>query len=68
MKFLDYKEPLEECGYTVTQENITTRMGDVLAAFDPYGGYWCVDSKVAEVLATPIEKPKKATDKSKGTK
>ena len=58
MNFLDYKTKLEEHGYTVTADNVTTRMGDVLAAFDPYGSYWCVDSKVSEILSeeVPIEK------------
>tara|TARA_R110000772_G_scaffold29476_1_gene73667 strand:- start:224 stop:529 length:306 start_codon:yes stop_codon:yes gene_type:complete len=54
MNFLDYKTKLEEHGYTVTAENVTTRMGDVLAAFDPYGSYWCVDSKVSEILSEDI--------------
>ena len=54
MNFLDYKTKLEEHGYTVTAENVTTRMGDVLAAFDPYGSHWCVDSKVSEILSEDI--------------
>ena len=54
MNFLDYKTKLEEHGYTVTADNVTTRMGDVLAAFDPYGSYWCVDSKVSEILSEDI--------------
>ena len=54
MNFLDYKTKLEEHGYTVTAENVTTRMGDVLAAFDPYGSHWCVDSKVSEILSENI--------------
>ena len=54
MNFLDYKTKLEEHGYTVTTDNVTTRMGDVLAAFDPYGSHWCVDSKVSEILSEDI--------------
>ena len=54
MNFLDYKTKLEDHGYTVTTENVTTRMGDVLAAFDPYGSHWCVDSKVSEILSEDI--------------
>ena len=52
MNFLDYKDELEKNGYVVTEENVTTRMGDVLAANDPYGQMWCVDSKVDEILTT----------------
>ena len=69
MNFLDYKSELEYDGYTVSAETITTRLGDVLAAFDPYGDYWCVDGRVQEILATakPVSKePKKVrarTDK-----
>lgn len=54
MNFLDYKTKLEEHGYTVTTDNVTTRMGDVLDAFDPYGSHWCVDSKVSEILSEDI--------------
>lgn len=57
MNFLDYKSLLEEDGYTVSSEAITTRLGDVLAAFDPYGDYWCADGRVQEILATNL-KPK----------
>ena len=55
MKFLDYKTALEDQGYTVTKDIITTRLGDVLAGFDPYGSVWCVDSKVNEILNSDVE-------------
>ncbi len=55
MNFLDYKESLEEHGYLVTEEGVTTRMGDVLAANDPYGSYWCSDGKVQELLSEPLK-------------
>lgn len=55
MNFLDYKTELENQGYTVTKDIITTRLGDVLAGFDPYGGVWCVDSNVNEILNSDIE-------------
>jgi hypothetical protein len=61
MNFLDYKDELEKNGYVVTEENVTTRMGDVLAANDPYGQMWCVDSKVDEILTT--KKVRARTDK-----
>lgn len=54
MNFEDYKDPLEECGYLVTPENVTTKMGDVLAALDPYGSYWCIDSNVQAILASVV--------------
>lgn len=63
MNFLDYKGELEDHGYTVTAQNITTRLGDVLAAFDPYGDYWCVDSKVREIITTEIKLVRARTDK-----
>jgi hypothetical protein len=56
MKFLDYKDVLEEHGYLVTEDAVTTRLGDVLAAFDPYGDYWCCDGKVQELLSTNPKK------------
>ncbi len=62
MKFLDYKTVLEEHGYLVTEDSVTTRLGDVLAGFDPYGDYWCADSKVQELLSTPA-KVRARTDK-----
>ena len=61
MNFLDYKDELEKHGYVVTEENVTTRMGDVLAATDPYGQMWCVDSKVDEILT--MKKVRARTDK-----
>ena len=61
MNFLDYKDELEKNGYVVTEENVTTRMGDVLASTDPYGQMWCVDSKVDEILTT--KKVRARTDK-----
>lgn len=65
MKFLDYKDALEAEGYIVTDQNVTTKLGDVLAALDPYGEYWCVDSKVEEILSTKpkTEKVRARTDK-----
>ena len=54
MKFLDYKEALELGGFTVTVDHITTRLGEVLAGFDPYGGYWVVDPAVQEILSSPV--------------
>jgi hypothetical protein len=66
MKFLDYKTVLEEHGYLVTEEAVTTRLGDVLAAFDPYGDYWCSDGKVQEILSskvTAVKTEKKKTGK-----
>ena len=54
MNFEDYKDPLEECGYLVTSETVTTKMGDVLAALDPYGSYWCIDSNVQAILASVV--------------
>jgi len=61
MNFLDHKDELEKHGYVVTEENVTTRMGDVLAAIDPYGQMWCVDSKVDEILT--VKKVRARTDK-----
>ena len=55
MKFLDYKDTLEEHGYLVSKETVTTRLGDVLAGFDPYGDYWCSDSKVQEIFLEPVK-------------
>lgn len=55
MKFLDYKTALEDQGYTVTKDIVTTRLGDVLAGFDPYGSVWCVDSKVNEILNSDVK-------------
>ena len=54
MKFLDYKAELESNGYFVTVDNITTARGDVLAAHDSYGSYWCVDPAVQEILSSPV--------------
>ena len=62
MKFLDYKSALEEHGYLVTKDVVTTRLGDVLAGFDPYGDYWCSDSKVQELLSAE-PKTKKTSKK-----
>jgi hypothetical protein len=64
MDFEDYKDQLEECGYVVTSENITTRMGDVLAALDPYGSYWCTDSMVEGILSSVVNKKVRARTKS----
>lgn len=66
MKFLDYKDVLEEHGYLVTAEAVTTRLGDVLAAFDPYGDYWCCDGKVQELLSTKPKSTKVRARTDKG--
>jgi len=54
MKFLDYKAELESNGYFVTVDNITTARGDVLAAHDSYGSYWCVEPAVQDILSATV--------------
>tara|TARA_R100001369_G_scaffold73275_1_gene101811 strand:+ start:2131 stop:2451 length:321 start_codon:yes stop_codon:yes gene_type:complete len=54
MKFLYHSAALEAAGFKVTVDNVTTQLGDVLAAFDPYGSYWCVDPAVQEILSGTV--------------
>lgn len=51
MKFTDWKDELEKCGYVVTENTITTHRGDVLAGKDPYGGYYISDSRIQDIVS-----------------
>ena len=54
MNFLYHSAALEAAGFKVTVDNVTTQLGDVLAAFDPHGSYWCVDPAVQEILSGAV--------------
>lgn len=54
MKFTDWKNELEACGYVVTEDVVTTKRGDVLAGKDPYGGYYVSDSRVQDIISKPV--------------
>ena len=60
MKFTDWKNELEACGYVVTEDMVTTKRGDVLAGKDPYGGYYVNDSRVQDIVSKPVDKKKAA--------
>ena len=60
MKFTDWKNELEACGYVVTEDVVTTKRGDVLAGKDPYGGFYVSDSMVQTIINKPVEKQKAA--------
>lgn len=68
MNFTDWKTELEECGYKVTEDVITTHRGDVLAGKDPYGGIFISDSRIQDILAKKPSAIKKAIKKVKKTK
>lgn len=51
MKFTDWKDELEKCGYVVTENTVTTQRGDVLAGKDPYGGYYISDSRIQDIVS-----------------
>jgi hypothetical protein len=65
MKFTDWKAELEQFGYVVTEDQITTKRGDVLAGKDPYGGYYVNDSRVQDILAKKPSPVKKVVRKAK---
>ena len=54
MKFTDWKNELEACGYVVTEDVVRTKRGDVLAGKDPYGGYYVSDSRVQDIISKPV--------------
>ena len=60
MKFTDWKDALEACGYVVADDVVTTKRGDVLAGKDPYGGYYVNDSRVQDILSKPVSLLSKA--------
>jgi len=67
MKFTDWKDELEKCGYVVTEDTITTNRGDVLAGKDPYGGYYISDSRIQDIVSkkpTIKRQVKKAVEKA----
>ena len=66
MKFTDWKDELEKCGYVVTEDTITTQRGDVLAGKDPYGGYYISDSRIQDIVSKEPT-PKKAVAPVKKT-
>ena len=51
MKFTDWKDELEKCGYVVTEDMVTTQRGDVLAGKDPYGGHYISDSRIQDIVS-----------------
>ena len=65
MKFTDWKVELEECGYVVTEDLITTKRGDVLAGKDPYGGHYVNDSRIQDILSKKPSAVKKIVRKAK---
>jgi len=65
MNFTDWKAELEEHGYVVTEDTITTQRGDVLAGKDPYGGYYISDSRIQDIVSKKPSKVKKVTKKVK---
>lgn len=67
MNFTDWKKELEECGYVVLEDTITTQRGDVLAGKDPYGGYYISDSRIQDIISkapSKVETVKKAVKKA----
>jgi hypothetical protein len=65
MKFTDWKVELEDFGYLVTEDLVTTKRGDVLAGKDPYGGYYVNDSRIQDIVSKKPSTVKKVTPKSK---
>jgi len=65
MKFTDWKVELEDFGYLVTEDLVTTKRGDVLAGKDPYGGYYVNDSRIQDIVSKKPSTVKKITAKVK---
>lgn len=65
MKFTDWKVELEEFGYLVTEDLVTTKRGDVLAGKDPYGGYYVNDSRIQDIVSKKPSTVKKVVPKAK---
>ena len=64
-KFTDWKVELEECGYVVTEDLITTKRGDVLAGKGPCGGHYVNNSRTQDILSKKPSAVKKIVRKAK---
>tara|TARA_R110002111_G_scaffold210392_3_gene274185 strand:+ start:513 stop:800 length:288 start_codon:yes stop_codon:yes gene_type:complete len=70
MDFKKYEKELNEAGYLVTADYVTTARGDVVGQNDPYGTFHSKDDALLFVLAAAVnaELAPKPKDKPKAKK